>query len=230
MAVYIFYAYAVDRDAFETTQFADSVYYQGFMFTLVALMVSLYAYAQAAKGTSGEMELVAITSRFGVALMTTLVGLGTRIYLVHFRASGEDSLEKAEKSLSRAAQNLRVHLNQLSIDTVAQNAALNKSLREAIDTSASALSGAINTSSVTLTKATERLGEDVGSASRGLSEEIADIVKSARSLKESIEIPQKIIADKLAPVSSEAERWPRRCGNWPMKRQRSTLFKTGAQH
>ena len=62
-------------------QFADSIYYLGFLLTLVALIVSLVDLSEA------EYSLNGVGSRFGIALATTVLGLFLRIILTNFRES-----------------------------------------------------------------------------------------------------------------------------------------------
>ena len=56
-------------------QFADSIYYLGFLLTLVALIVSLVVLSEA------DYSLKGVGGRFGVALTTTVIGLFLRILL-----------------------------------------------------------------------------------------------------------------------------------------------------
>ena len=60
-------------------QFADSIYYLGFLLTLVALIVSL------AILNENEYSLEGVGGRFGIALITTVLGLFIRIILTNFR-------------------------------------------------------------------------------------------------------------------------------------------------
>ena len=75
--IILFYAYTVNNDASDTLsieQKADSVYYMGFILTLFAMTASLVALA-----ANDEIRFNAIVVNFGLALMTTILGLAIRI-------------------------------------------------------------------------------------------------------------------------------------------------------
>jgi len=59
--------------------FADSLYYLGFIFTMVALVASLWRLAAApGSGSDAALTVDSILSQFGVALTTTILGLVAR--------------------------------------------------------------------------------------------------------------------------------------------------------
>src|SRR5690606_10536290 len=67
MFAYIYAGRYLDKANLNTDAFADSVYYMGFLFTLVALVFSLFAITGDGTTTAG------LVLRFGVALSTTIV-------------------------------------------------------------------------------------------------------------------------------------------------------------
>ena len=77
-------------------QFADSIYYLGFLLTLVALIVSLVVLSEA------EYSLEGVGSRFGIALATTVLGLFLRIILTNFRESFSDKKVILEEQLAKS--------------------------------------------------------------------------------------------------------------------------------
>ena len=83
-------------------QMGDSFYYLGFLFTLTALVFSLFSL-----GTDGIDDLL---KKFGVAIMTTLIGLIGRIIMSQFRESLDEIKEKAESQITAAARKLNVQL------------------------------------------------------------------------------------------------------------------------
>jgi len=83
-------------------QMGDSFYYLGFLFTLTALVFSLFSL-----GTDGIDDLL---KKFGVAITTTLIGLIGRIIMSQFRESLDEIKEKAENQISAAARKLNVQL------------------------------------------------------------------------------------------------------------------------
>src|SRR5687768_2770613 len=59
------------REARTYERYADSFYYLGFMLTLSALLVALLG-----GDTRAGLELAGVLNKFGLGLVTTLVGLG----------------------------------------------------------------------------------------------------------------------------------------------------------
>lgn len=123
---YVYAAYRTDPDDLATEAFADSVYYLGFLFTLIALTFSLLTI------TEGGVDTRGLVYRFGAALVTTVVGLSVRIYLVNFRFSAEDDFAKLENQIGRSAEALRARFDQLSRSMTMQQEAFEASLAKAI--------------------------------------------------------------------------------------------------
>ena len=79
MVLYTGFGYAHSVDSIFLEQFADSVYYLGFLLTLVALVVSLYFYQ------GDTLDSGVLVSNFSLALLTTIFGLTVRIYVNNFQ-------------------------------------------------------------------------------------------------------------------------------------------------
>ena len=75
-------------------QVADSLYFLGFMFTLVALLSALV--------TLVEIDTAGIVSRFGLALVTTLAGLLAKVTLTQFTVGLDERRAHAEAAIERA--------------------------------------------------------------------------------------------------------------------------------
>ena len=82
-------------------QKADSVYYMGFIFTLVAMTSSLIALAY-----DDELRFNAIVINFGLALATTILGLSIRIMWLQLSSQ---SLADAESILQERILNFTKH-------------------------------------------------------------------------------------------------------------------------
>lgn len=79
-------------------KFADSAYYLGFMFTITSIIFSLFDLPFI--GT----RIQDIAVRFGAAMVSTVLGLFVRVYLVSFRADVADAMRNAEDALLGATQ------------------------------------------------------------------------------------------------------------------------------
>ena len=68
-----------------TDLFADSLYYLGFLFTIVSLVSALLVF-----GNQDQLSSDDVLWQFGLALVTTALGLGSRTYFGHFAARSDD--------------------------------------------------------------------------------------------------------------------------------------------
>jgi hypothetical protein len=95
MILYISFGRYTYRGKFITEQFADSCYYLGFLFTLIALTVSLFSIKE-------DYNSSTLIWNFALALFTTIIGLGYKVYLSNFHDAAEDSQKRAEGELTEA--------------------------------------------------------------------------------------------------------------------------------
>ena len=104
MAAYI--ALGMKRRDREVTdeKFADSCYYLGFIFTITSIVFSLFDLPQI-----GE-RIQDIAVRFGAAMVSTVLGLAVRVYLVSFRPDAGDALLESEDAVLDASQKFREQL------------------------------------------------------------------------------------------------------------------------
>lgn len=92
-----------DRDVSDE-KFADSCYYLGFIFTITSIVFSLFDLPHI-----GE-RIQDIAVRFGAAMVSTVLGLAVRVYLVSFRPEASDALRDSEDAVLEAAQKFREQL------------------------------------------------------------------------------------------------------------------------
>ena len=96
----------------------DSVYYLGLLFTFIALVAALVAFDWGADAT----RTIGIIRNFGVALITTIVGLGGRVWYAMsgdapgdleeaIRGDLEDAVSEMKGSLDRARDQLEILVN-----------------------------------------------------------------------------------------------------------------------
>ena len=104
MLVYVLLGFRRSQDDVSDEKFADSCYYLGFIFTITSILISLFDISR--MGT--DMSLIA--TRFGAAMVSTVVGLSVRVYLVGFRQNMDDAMTSAEDSVVDATNRLREQL------------------------------------------------------------------------------------------------------------------------
>jgi len=107
IGVMIYYINTVRNDNLSDVsveQKADSVYYMGFIFTLVAMTASLVALANSGE----ELEFRPVVTNFGLALSTTILGLIIRIIWLQLSAQSLDDAESILKErIIRRTQELQ---------------------------------------------------------------------------------------------------------------------------
>jgi methyl-accepting chemotaxis protein len=105
MGVYIGVGLRRGDDSVSDEKFADSCYYLGFIFTISSILISLFD----VPAISTRLGDIAI--RFGAALVSTVLGLIVRVYLVSFRPEFQDGVRNAETGLLDAVRSFRMHLD-----------------------------------------------------------------------------------------------------------------------
>lgn len=127
MFLYALYTYFSPGFRLREDRIADNLYYLGFLYTLTSLAYSLYLFSQDQGGTT------AIIANFGIALVTTIVGLALRVLFSQLR---EDPLEferEARHDLSEAVHHLKTELDQSVLEFNSFRRALQQGLQEGFD-------------------------------------------------------------------------------------------------
>lgn len=98
MSAYIVLGYYRRDNDVTDEKFADSCYYLGFIFTITSIIFSLFDLPNI--GT----RIQDIAVRFGAAMVSTVLGLGVRVYLVSFKKDVADAIEDAEEAVLDATR------------------------------------------------------------------------------------------------------------------------------
>lgn len=96
-----------DRDVSDE-KFGDSCYYLGFVFTITSIIFGLFDLPDIAT----RMPDIAV--RFGAAMVSTVMGLVVRVYLVGFERDVDDATREAEQAVIDAARHFH---DQLALST-----------------------------------------------------------------------------------------------------------------
>ena len=103
---YAFATSLVPATRLRPDQAADNSYYLGLLFTLTSLGVALFRFSTA------ENAADAILRNFGIAIATTIVGLGLRVFLSQFREDPDDLEYEAKTALAESVRGLRGELDR----------------------------------------------------------------------------------------------------------------------
>lgn len=104
MALYIGLGAKRSANDVSNEKFADSCYYLGFIFTITSIIFSLFDLPQ----IGAKMAEIAV--RFGAAMVSTVVGLAVRVYLISFKEDLNDAMAAAEDGVIDATHKLREQL------------------------------------------------------------------------------------------------------------------------
>ncbi len=96
MMLYLAVGWQVAKRPIEKDTFADSIYYMGFLFTFVALLFLVGPFS-ADGDTLGSRDVIA---KLGIALVTTVFGMATRIWVTHFSQISESPDEELRESVA----------------------------------------------------------------------------------------------------------------------------------
>ncbi len=158
MLYYTYTVYYEDEGALSIEQKADSVYYMGFIYTLVAMTASLVALAN-----NDQLDFNSVVINFGLALTTTIIGLVVRIMWLQLDSQSLDDAEsilkdrviKQTRKLSEETENIITKMTALSSqleDATDQLTTNFNSLSNSFD-----LSTAVNTNLTSLTTSAENI-------------------------------------------------------------------------
>lgn len=107
MVLYMYVGYyRRDTDVSEE-RFADSCYYLGFIFTIVSIIICLFDLPKMTPGKG--MYLIAM--RFGAAMVSTVLGMIVRVYLVGFKKDAAEAVKDVESALITATRAFTVQLH-----------------------------------------------------------------------------------------------------------------------
>jgi endonuclease III len=108
MVAYIIIGYCGRDSEVSEERFADSCYYIGFIFTITSIVASLFDL----QNLTGPEGMHNISLRFGAAMVSTVIGMSVRVYLVSFRKNADDAVRDAESAVLDA---VRVFITQLNV-------------------------------------------------------------------------------------------------------------------
>lgn len=171
MVAYMFVGYRTRGSDVSEEKFADSCYYLGFIFTIASIVVCLLDVPKMSLGNG----LQDIALRFGAAMVSTVLGMAVRVYLVSFRKDADDALQDVEQALLDTTRMFTAQLqeNLKSLQSFEQQVvSASKSSVASVQVQVEALS---RNFSETLSQFYAKLNEENRAAFR----EMADEVKAA---------------------------------------------------
>lgn len=184
----------------------DNFYYLGFIYTLASLSSAL-------SRLSGGADLSnEVLGSFGIALVTTIVGIAGRVVFVQFRGNLDDIEERSRVELAAAASELRAHLSASVREFEVFHTALLQTLRETAEASARANQNHIQ-EFVAFAGSTKREMEQIAASNRSqvdsMGQAVATLNEAVRDLAtktESVKLPSDEISAEMVRFSKGLEK------------------------
>jgi len=111
LCLYALIAYISTSLRLEPEVIGDNSYYLGFLFTLTSLSVTLYFVIQGAEVDRAKL-IPEVISGFGVALVSTIVGVFIRVLMMQFRLDIVSRERETRVEIDEAARHLRIEMAQ----------------------------------------------------------------------------------------------------------------------
>jgi len=141
----------------KTHSYADSLYFLGFLLTLVALAVSLFDFMK--EGADNGLE--GTVYRFGCALITTILGLTLRILLVNFQKEVSDNVKELEASFTSTVAKFRDRLRNLTQTLRKQGDLFQEAVTDILKQTSTQLDTVISSSTATMSGNVSDFGNTV---------------------------------------------------------------------
>ena len=187
----------------------DNLYYLGFLYTLTSLAYALYAFAG-----RGEAPTEVVTE-FGVALVTTILGILLRVIAIQLREDPVEIEREARLELAEAARHLRGVLSNVVLE-------MNHFRRQMVQSVEEGMAAVADTANKSVTDTTERFREVAdtllkhmeatadarGESTKRLNDLAANTIAAFEVVIERIkriEPPSDLIERKLAPAVEKIE-------------------------
>ncbi|QJB55630.1 hypothetical protein [Pseudodesulfovibrio sp. zrk46] len=212
MAKYLHYFQScTDRDLFQD-QFADSFYSLGFLLTLTALVFTFFPLFYGNHTITMEETL----GNFGVALLTTLLGLTVRIYLTSFSMDLEQLQKQTVMELETDVRLFKQEMGA-SIGVMKEfNKELEETTRKTVEDFSKSLEGAGNeitdlvqgtmrTAFEPLAKNFADLANDVKDATGNFGSNLDDSFKQCVASVDSIRLEHDLLGRAIRPALDSLE-------------------------
>lgn len=183
-------------------KYADSVYYLGFMLTLIALLVALWGIG------SAETSFVDLVQKFGLGLSTTLLGLVGRIWMLEFGANPEKIDEQVTVQLQESAHELALQLHRgrdvlksAYDDLAKQVQAQQTEIADLVKGTAGTFAAEIKAISQEIRQSATDSSRELGTVTRNASKEIEDSAKGmAQALKSSADELHGVLSTGMSTI------------------------------
>jgi chaperonin cofactor prefoldin len=181
LIAYAAYGYSLRKK--NSLQFADSLYYMGFLWALFALIAAFVVWP------APKLTADAVLTTFGYALVTTFSGMLLRLLVIQFQDTLPDRLVHAEETIDRRIGTLTQQINEATMEIT--------SFR---DRAASELGGTLQDLVRSLEDVREKIAEQHRMMTTMMSARFESSLKDILGRLAAIQIPQEILTIEVAKL------------------------------
>jgi len=188
MIIYTWVGYLHSVESAFMEQFADSVYYLGFLLTLVALVVSLYFYQ------SDSLEASLLTANFSLALITTIFGLAVRIFINNFQLDLNSIERQVMTEVEQAANELVRKAKLISMQLDVSHQETQVAIQQSIAQAAEGMQKMALLMEENTQASTAALQNNIQATNQTITGVVDVFAKNIQNIK----LPEEIFAEKLS--------------------------------
>jgi len=203
MIVYGVLAYRIPAVRMRADRLGDNFYYMGFIFTLASMSAALIQ-------LKGGEDVGALIGSFGIALVSTILGIAGRVTFVQMRTEVEDIEERVRQDLLSAANELRGQLGAAVRDLESFRTGAQQAIHERLLESVDAFSVTTREQLVQIEAAVEKTilssqaafagHQDSAARLTAIGDEVSQSVERLAGRLDAIEIPPDAVDRKLESV------------------------------
>ena len=176
-------AYGSSLKKKNTVQFADSLYYMGFLWALFALIATFVLWP------APKLTVDAVLTTFGYALVTTFCGMLLRLLIIQFQATLPDRLVHAQETIDRRVAALIQQINEATMEITSFK-----------DRAAGDLGGTLHDLVRSLADVREKITEQQRTMTTMMSTGFESSLKDILGRLAAIQIPQEILTTEVAKL------------------------------
>ena len=187
MIIYTWVGYLHSEDSSFMEQFADSVYYLGFLLTLVALVMSLYFYQ------SDTLEAGVLTANFSLALITTIFGLAVRIFINNFQIDLNSIERQMMTEVEHAANDMIRKAKLISMQLEVSHQETQVAIKKSIDDATAEIQKTVRSIDQYATANSEALVKSTRKTNLVMEQAVTNFAESMKNTK----IVENVFTEKL---------------------------------
>lgn len=201
MAVYIYIGFFHRNHMLSDERFADSCYYLGFIFTIMAIVVSLIDI----QSVGDDLESIAV--RFGAALVSTVVGIAVRVYIVNFKEEANEEIKRLEEQTAETMKRLQGQLETAYAQFAGFQEKVANSAETMVDKLGERMDQTIQSHTAKVEeffdKVIERNKESLDKSAKGIELAAADLAKSVATSDSRMNLSLQQLSDNVTRFGAQ---------------------------